>query len=566
MKQRLVEVFNRDWTEETAPILEKKIEDKTIVEAAGKSYSSVGGTYYEVPVWRLDKKNLNNRVYTSSLAKKLIKENKVTVALKDHPNADEDGSVDRIVAIGKNPHIRDGVLYADCYFVDDDFRKKVENILEHGGNIGLSSSGDGSVDDDGYVLDEDYVLQRYFDFVLTPSYEVYLTKESVKSSLTNICLGPLFNKTITNETVFESVSTNKETANKDSDHTPLEEAKVTKSEEKKMKTSIEEKNFKMGLESRYEKYHVTDKPSEKLKILESIVEYCEGVEFAQTEYAKALEEMAQVKEALIDLAEKGTVVDELEESVQTSLIAQSELQEELETLTQQYNTALEMLESFKVREKKLKELVELAKAERAGMAKASELKEMSVYIDSIEKQMKALKKENTYLKKENNSLLEKFKKTLTVKQRHELALAKLSENEGGIVDGDDEEVDFESDSEQTIKVKDADVTIEDADDVEVIQDTEYTKDVVDDTLDLGNDDEIEEYYDDLVRQNPNVRRIEKQIKKCKTLFEAQRVFLSLEDLIDGTPRQSTNKSNLLESGVYKKAVRAVQPKFHDGWF
>ena len=183
MRQRLVEVFNRDWTEETAPIFEKKIEDKTIVEAAGKSYSSVGGTYYEVPVWRLDKKNLNNRVYTSTLAKKLIKENKVTVALKDHPNADEDGSVDRIVAVGKNHHIREGVLYADCYFVDDDFRKKVENILEHGGNIGLSSSGDGSVDDEGYVLEEDYALQRYFDFVLTPSYEVYLTKESVKSPI-----------------------------------------------------------------------------------------------------------------------------------------------------------------------------------------------------------------------------------------------------------------------------------------------------------------------------------------------------------------------------------------------
>ncbi len=549
MRQRLVEVFNRDWTEETAPIFEKKIEDKTIVEAAGKSYSSVGGTYYEVPVWRLDKKNLNNRVYTSTLAKKLIKENKVTVALKDHPNADEDGSVDRIVAVGKNPHIREGVLYADCYFVDDTFRKKVENILEHGGNIGLSSSGDGSVDDAGYVLEEDYVLQRYFDFVLTPSYEVYLTKESVKSP----------------DTVFESVSTNRETANIQTDNIPLEEAKVTKSEERKMKTSIEEKNFKMGLESRYEKYHATDKPSEKLKILESIAEYCEGVEFAQTEYEKALEEMAQVKANLIDLAEKGSVVDELEESVQTSLIAQSELQEELENLTQQYNTALEMLESFKVREKKLKELVDLAKAERAGMAKATELKEMLSYIESIEKQMKAIKKENIVLKKENNTLLEKFKKSLTSKQRHELALAKLRENEDEIVDGD-EEVDFESDSEQTIKVKDANVTIEDADDVEIVQDNEYEKDSMDDTLDIGNEDEIEEYYEDLVRQNPNVRRIEKQIKKCKTLFEAQRVFLSLEDLIDGTPRQSTNKSNLLESGVYKKAVRSVQPKFHDGWF
>ncbi len=139
MKQKLTENFSRDWKE---PLSIRKLnlnESEKIVEANGKKFNVREG--YEVPVWRLDKKNLNNRVYSRSLGEKVCKEfgNLVTVNLADHPEGDDDGSVKDIVGVSKNPHIRDGILYVDAYPVDEACAAKLERMVELGAGRGVSS-------------------------------------------------------------------------------------------------------------------------------------------------------------------------------------------------------------------------------------------------------------------------------------------------------------------------------------------------------------------------------------------------------------------------------------------
>ena len=62
-----------------------------IVEANGKKYNVREG--FEVPVWRLDKKNLNNRVYSRRLGEKVAKEYKDLVIRNETIlEGDNDGS------------------------------------------------------------------------------------------------------------------------------------------------------------------------------------------------------------------------------------------------------------------------------------------------------------------------------------------------------------------------------------------------------------------------------------------------------------------------------------------
>ena len=41
----------------------------------------------------------------------------------------------------------------------------------------------GDVDGSGNVLEEDFEVTRFFDWVLSPSYEVYVTQESFKENI-----------------------------------------------------------------------------------------------------------------------------------------------------------------------------------------------------------------------------------------------------------------------------------------------------------------------------------------------------------------------------------------------
>lgn len=57
-------------------------------------------------------------------------------------------------------------------------------MLQAGGDVGLSSSGFGDFEADGKTVDPDsFELERYFDWVLEPSYSVFGTLDDVKTGM-----------------------------------------------------------------------------------------------------------------------------------------------------------------------------------------------------------------------------------------------------------------------------------------------------------------------------------------------------------------------------------------------
>ena len=151
----------------------KKLPENKITEATKENPEIVDG--FLVPVWRLDIPNLNGRTYTTALGEKVVSQAPVTYALDGH---DAPEVYEFVKAIGKNPQIIDGIMYAECYFVDRIFAEKVHALLKHGADLGLSSVGWGELNKDNEIVAETYQLERYFDFVFCPSYAVYLNGDS----------------------------------------------------------------------------------------------------------------------------------------------------------------------------------------------------------------------------------------------------------------------------------------------------------------------------------------------------------------------------------------------------
>jgi hypothetical protein len=145
----------------------------------GKEYSPSQG--FEFPIWRLEKENKNGRIYSRKLAERIVKENKTTVGLADHPS--EEGSVKDICFIEKNPSIKkdtngDEILYCQVFLVGPHGKGTVKDILEiDGGAVGLSSSCFGEVGRNKYVIEDSVELERYCDHVLSPSGDVFGTLE-----------------------------------------------------------------------------------------------------------------------------------------------------------------------------------------------------------------------------------------------------------------------------------------------------------------------------------------------------------------------------------------------------
>jgi hypothetical protein len=478
----LIENFVKDWGESGLPLKEIKLEEKRVVEAEGKKHETTIG--YEVPVWRLDKKNLNGRTYSTGLAEKVIKNAKKTFCLKDHPE-ESDGSVDRIAAIAENPHIRKGIFYVDSFFIDEEFEAKTKKIIERGLGLGVSSSAYGDIDDDGNVLEEGFEVERYFDFVLNPSYEVYLTKESTKDIDVK-------------DEKKDKLSTEKVTNS-------IEQKKVRNLMNEDSKLSLEEKNLKLGVRNLFNEADSKEDIKEKLSVYKEVLSYCEGVANAEAYVEEAQTHIDEIEKEIHELAEKGKELDSVQESKTTLEEENKTLKEELETLKKElekvqelYDKATELADNLKLREKKLKEMYDIARAEKNGMVSAEEYKELHVFSEQKEKELETAKNEIASLKKQIREMKEKAKKLETeIKEK--------------VVETPKEEI-----KEEVVE-----------------ESKEEIKEVVEEKVDTSEVNQaVLNYYEDLVFSNPRVEEIKTQLLECRTLGDAQVMYLNLKDLVE----------------------------------
>lgn len=138
----------------------------------------VEGSGWKAEVWRLGEKNLNGRVYTEELARRLIEEGKATVCYDGHESSLLSGlEYGNAVAVASSPRIEGGSLVVDVDFTDRAFEAKVEALSGAGVPIGVSSVGLGDVEGDGTVVPETYELVRWLDFVTSPAGGVHAVRK-----------------------------------------------------------------------------------------------------------------------------------------------------------------------------------------------------------------------------------------------------------------------------------------------------------------------------------------------------------------------------------------------------
>jgi hypothetical protein len=149
----------------------KRLGEERLAEQSG----SVSA--WSAPIWNIGRLNLNGRLYTEELAKRLVAENKATLAYDSHRHEWGEAYL-AAVAVVRNPHIEGEQLWVDIFFVDKGYSDKLQAIHEAGVPIGVSSVGYGETDKDGVVNATTYELVRYLDFVTDPANETYAGPEN----------------------------------------------------------------------------------------------------------------------------------------------------------------------------------------------------------------------------------------------------------------------------------------------------------------------------------------------------------------------------------------------------
>ena len=146
------------------------ITEKIMVE--GKEYSPQ--RRYELYVWALKGFNFNGRSY-ERVIDRVIKENRPTFSLADHPLDGCEADSMRICGCAKDYHKKNGFMA--CYFYP---LGEIGNRICDGWDLGvpatISSSCLGQLSDDGFVLDdENFFLERAMDLlgVSVPSNGIY---------------------------------------------------------------------------------------------------------------------------------------------------------------------------------------------------------------------------------------------------------------------------------------------------------------------------------------------------------------------------------------------------------
>lgn len=133
---------------------------------------------WQIPVAKYDHKNLNGRIYPRQLWQNILTNQqdawKGLCGLADHPEGDDPGLFRDQAVVWHDMEVGDdGVVYGVCSFVGP-YGHLAQEILEHGGRIGTSSSGFGDVNPVTRIVDPDtYQVERLADLVLNPSQGTY---------------------------------------------------------------------------------------------------------------------------------------------------------------------------------------------------------------------------------------------------------------------------------------------------------------------------------------------------------------------------------------------------------
>lgn len=469
-------------------------EEKMLVE--GKDYKTNGA--YTFKIWEKGKFNLNERCY-DKVIEKVLKEGATTIGLANHPKEEVD--VLKTFAVSKNPRIIDNWLCADFYLVGD-AGALAEEILSKGGVIGLSSSALGELDSEGYVKEDNFQLERYGDWVDYPSNGIFQNKEeSIIKENFNINKD-IENNCIKNENIINYNNINLKNNRIDS----------------MSKQSLEEKNFILSMNSLIEKAEILPVLEDKIKSYEELLEWCD-IEYGAEIKEKIDKRLLELNSELKEFAIKGKETDGLKVDNSKLITENEELKIRVEELTKISEESFIKLDELKDYTKKLKELYDVNRA-KSNSKKIDLTKFKNLYENYKQLKLKYNNlKETSFKKDEVIKIITEEKDTISnnfseyknsiiqeIKDKKALLLKQKIENEKKFM-------------ENRIKVKEERLkTIKEQNE----NDIDYYK--------LNN--EVKALYEDWLKENPNVYKIKDQILICKNIYEAQRKYLQLKDVIE----------------------------------
>ena len=341
-----------------------------ISEKAGEKVEYTAKAIYTFPISKPNQENLNGRVYNNKLWENTIKRlNEVsTFGLMDHPKTE--GSTKDIWCVWRNLRFNESkkLVVADAYLIGD-HGKQVLEILEAGGQIGLSTSGFGDFLEDKKTIDpESYELERVADFVFNPSYEVFGSQENLSIKTEKI------------ETIKE-------------EEVKMENKKEEIDEKVEKKTDFVTKSFKANIAFSFKNAKKLEKAQERIENYTDLLTYLE--EGVADDLKKQIEETLKTE---IENLETRTLTEntELIEGLKTEVADLTKTKDDLE---EKFKNATDLLDSLKVYSTKLKEMYEITSAEKNGMITATEYRESQIYITKVEKDNEEFQSEINNLKK-----------------------------------------------------------------------------------------------------------------------------------------------------------------------
>ena len=467
-------------------------ESVSLLESDGKKYKCIAA--YEMKIWELNKPNLNNRIYTEKLAKHVIKENLVTNGLANHPKNDEDGDVLTTFAVEKNPHIVDGWLCADIYLVGDN-GQLAQDILEAGGVIGLSSSALGNLNESsGEVeLDENFVLERYGDWVDSPSNSYKNTIETEKK-------------------ISESVQSNNENI------TILTE--INNNKDKKMNKnsfSLEEKIFTDYINRRMREikdFTIEEKLNQYNELLECFEDETVKTYKVDTLKSEVLTKLNESKKEYSELANKGKEADSLKETKKQIKEKYENLEKQYKLLETRYNKVIEIAENTKNFYVKYKKLFEFEKAKSNSKVEATHYLKSHMNGKDLETKLTKSIEENKNLKGKINLLEKELKSSVEKLNSQTQKIKTIIENKKKHTE--------ELEKKAILAKLEADKKF--LAEKKLAEQKRKSQE-----LNIRNNEEVSDYYLEMVKIYPFLKESKHRILNCKTLKEAYKIFLELKD-------------------------------------
>lgn len=578
MKQKLVESFSKDWKSDYKPVKIGLNEKNTHISLKEGKYDAL--VAYKLPIWRLGEKNFNERIYPQTLGEKVVKENKVTVVLDNHPEDKDNPGLKEIIAIGKNPSIEGNILYAECYFIDKELSEKVERATDLGFFFEQSSSGYGELEGNTVVA-ETYDLERYFDLLLSDSsYNVSFGDE---------------NKIVTEKKVEE-----KEEVLKEKDI--INKENIIMEKDTKVVVSKEDKLIKLSLENKLREASKIEDLKERYTEYSSVMEYFEdfdNVEYASELKESVVKELADIQVKIDALTEKGKELDKVVEEKETSLKSLDEANEAIKTLKEEkekvdnmLEKAIKELDEGKEVYTKLKDLYENKVAEMNTMVDPDD------YIALINEFEKVVEAKGDSDKDDDEKGKEKkdgtgphgkgdgpgkgkadgsgMKDDSDEEEKKKKKEAKEDDNKDSDKEDDkDSKKDDKEDDEKKDKKSDEDKDekksskkessfklvkkIIEEKKKENLDEVKYTKKHPDLNIEQQSND-IVEYYNDLVsRYGENVADFKESFLKLSTITEVQNFFFKIRPLLN----ERTKMPSTARRGVIDRTVGETRKSYNE---